>query len=150
MHLVCDGNSLPLAVLASGGNESDSRYFTAVLDAVKIEQPKGAPPRRPKIVLADKGYDSDDHRRWCRQRGIKAMIPERQTPEGKQRRKRGPKRFFSKELYKKRNVVERLFCRLKVCRRLISRFEKLKDNFLMMIKLAFLRIYLKSYLSDTP
>ena len=43
---------------------------------------------------------------------------------------------FSKTLYKGRNAIERMFSRLKDCRRLATRYDKLAANFLGNIHLA--------------
>ena len=45
---------------------------------------------------------------------------------------------YDRELYKKRNEVERLFRRLKGFRRIFSRFEKLDVIFLAFIYFAFI------------
>ena len=45
---------------------------------------------------------------------------------------------YDRELYKKRNQVERLFRRLKGFRRIFSRFEKLDVVFLAFIYFAFI------------
>ncbi|PZU05784.1 MAG: hypothetical protein DI606_19005 [Sphingobium sp.] len=45
-------------------------------------------------------------------------------------------RLLSKTLYKGRNAIERMFCRLKDCRRLATRYDKLAANFLGNIHLA--------------
>ncbi|WP_419828075.1 transposase [Sphingomonas sp.] len=54
-------------------------------------------------LIADKAYDADSLRRWLAERRIKAVIPStasRRTPYPLNRR-----------IYRRRNVVERLFCR---------------------------------------
>jgi transposase len=45
---------------------------------------------------------------------------------------------YDRELYKRRNEVERLFRRLKAFRRIFSRFEKLDVMFTAFIHLAFI------------
>lgn len=77
------------------------------------------------------------------------MIPEKKLPKGRKRRQKGPHHRFDKQTYKERNVIERLINHLKECRRLATRFEKLDDNFMAMVQLAFARILLKRYFSDT-
>ena len=60
---------------------------------------------KPKRVLADKAYDADSLRRWLKQRKIRAAIPStasRRTPYP-----------LDRAAYKRRNVIERLFCKLK-------------------------------------
>ena len=46
------------------------------------------------------------------------------------------KSCFSKTLYKGRNAIKRMFCRLKDCRRLATRYDRLAANFLGSIHLA--------------
>ena len=52
---------------------------------------------------------------------------------------------FSKTLYRERNQVERFFSKLKHFRRIATRYDKLADNFLAMVKLASLRLWLRAY-----
>ena len=43
---------------------------------------------------------------------------------------------FDRELYRERNVVERLIKRLKQFRRIATRYEKLSVNFLAMVRIC--------------
>ena len=52
---------------------------------------------------------------------------------------------FSKLLYRLRNRIERCFNKLKQFRRITTRYEKLAANFLAMIKLSTVRIWLRAY-----
>ncbi len=52
---------------------------------------------------------------------------------------------FSKPLYKLRNRIERAFNKLKQFRRIATRYEKLTANFLAMIKIATVRLWLRIY-----
>ncbi len=49
---------------------------------------------------------------------------------------------FDREVYRRRNVVERFIGWLKESRRVFSRFEKTAVNYLGMIHIAFIRYYL--------
>ena len=51
---------------------------------------------------------------------------------------------FSKHLYKARNLVERFFNKIKQFRRIATRFDKTAENFLAAVKLASVRIWLRS------
>ena len=73
-----------------------------------------------KELLADKGYDTNAIWAFLKERGTKAVIP------GKSNRKK--KIRHDKEAYKKRNVVERCFCRLKDFRRIATRYDKFAQN----------------------
>jgi transposase len=52
-------------------------------------------------------------------------------------------------LYRARNLVERFFNRIKQCRRIATRYDKLAANYLAFIKLAAIRIWLRAY-ESTP
>ena len=43
-------------------------------------------------------------------------------------------------LYRERNHIERFFNRIKHCRRIATRHEKLAENFLAFLKLAAIRL----------
>ena len=56
---------------------------------------------------------------------------------------------FSGRLYRQRNAVERLFNKLKHFRAVAARYDKRDDNYLASVKLASVRIWLRSYESVT-
>jgi transposase len=66
-----------------------------------------------------------------------------------QKQSEGPDLLQSPPLQKKRNQVERFFNRIKQCRRIATRYEKLAENFLALIKLASIRIWIGVY-ESTP
>ena len=80
------------------------------------------------IVHADRAYDSNRIRDIIEEQGAVPNIPPKSN--------RRWKSCFSKTLYKGRNAIERMFCRLKDCRRLATRYDKLAANFLGNIHLA--------------
>jgi transposase len=43
---------------------------------------RGRPLHKPRIIYADRGYDSETHRRCLRQRGIRPAIAKRRTEHG--------------------------------------------------------------------
>ncbi len=52
---------------------------------------------------------------------------------------------FSPYLYRARNLVERFFNKLKQCRRIATRYDKFAASYLAFIKLASIRIWLRTY-----
>lgn len=52
---------------------------------------------------------------------------------------------FSKRLYRERNLIERFFSKLKHFRRIATRYDKLAANFLAMVQLASIRLWLRAY-----
>lgn len=80
------------------------------------------------ILHGDKGYDSDRIRRVLEAKGTLPNIPPRKT--------RKWKNCFSPYLYKGRNVIERMFGRLKEFRRIATRYDRNAKNFLSSLCLA--------------
>ena len=85
-------------------------------------------------VLADRGYDSDDFVQTITSTGAEAVIPPR--------RNRKEAREYDRELYKERNLVERLFQKMKQFRRVATRYERLGRNYLAMLHMAACTIWL--------
>jgi transposase len=54
-------------------------------------------------------------------------------------------RSVKPELYRRRNLIERFFCKLKQFRRIATRFDKLARNFLAAVALASTRLWIRSY-----
>ena len=51
---------------------------------------------------------------------------------------------FSPYLYRARNLIERFFGKIKQCRRVATRYDKLAANYLAFVKLASIRIWLRA------
>ena len=100
--------------------------------------------------MADRGYDSQTIRKTLAGYRVKAQIPEKKVPEGKKRRRKGRKPVLNKTTYKRRNILERLFGKMKEMRRFATRYEKLASNYLAFVLLACIKICIKPYFSDTP
>jgi transposase len=79
-------------------------------------------------LVADKGYDSQALRDWLQARGTRPVIPPR--------RNRKIQYDYDKTIYKQRNVIERMFCRLKDWRRIATRFDRNITTFMGAIALA--------------
>jgi transposase len=106
IHLITDGNGLPLSLGISGANMHDSQGLEPLVRGIPpIRSRRGPRRRRPAKLHADKGYDYDHLRRWLRRRGIRHRIA-RKGVESSQR------------LGRHRWVVERTVSWLAGCRRL--------------------------------
>lgn len=73
-------------------------------------------------LIADKGYDANSLRRLLGARGVQAVIPSTTS-----RRQPIP---YDPIAYAQRNLIERMFGRLKDFRRIATRYDKLARNFL--------------------
>jgi transposase len=78
LHLVCDGNGLPLTAAVTAANVTDVTMLAALVDDIPaVRMPSGRRRTRPGAVHADKGYDSQANRAWLRRRGIRPRIARR-------------------------------------------------------------------------
>lgn len=84
-----------------------------------------APPGR---LIADKAYDVDGPRRWLKARRVKAVIPSTAT--------RTVPYPLDRAADRRRNRIERLFCRLKNRRRIATRYDRLARNYLAALALV--------------
>jgi transposase len=99
-------------LLLSPGNINDIVMAPALLVAA-------GPIKR---LIADKAYDANSLRRLLADQGVKAVIPSTAS-----RNRTIP---YSKTAYRQRNLIERMFARLKDFRRIATRYDKLARNFL--------------------
>lgn len=95
LHAVCDGRGRPLILLLTEGQVSDYRGAATVLPALPDAD----------ILIADRGDDSDWFREALCDRGIEPCIPSRKN-------RKLPVEYDAHR-YKQRNLVERMFGRLK-------------------------------------
>ena len=85
--------------------------------------------------MADKGFDSDKVVKAAERRGAKAMIPPRKN--------RKVARGYDKHTYKERAKVEWFFSFLKQYRRVATRYDKTKRNFLAFVHVASVMILMR-------
>lgn len=120
--------------------------FTHVMAGVRFRRPgPGRPATRPSRVIADKGYSTRAIRAELRRRHIPATISERRDQRANRRRRGqtgGRRPAFDPIAYRRRNVVERCFNRLKQFRAIATRFDKTATSYRGMIDLATLLIWL--------
>ena len=88
-----------------------------------------------EVVMADTAYDSDQIRQTIADRGALAVIPNNPS-----RTKKHP---LDAHLYAQRHLVECCFSRLKQFRRVATRFEKTARNYLAVVTLAAVILWLR-------
>jgi len=125
IHALVDANGNPIALKLTEGQAHDGRSADDLLENIGEGQ----------ILLADRAYDSDALRTDLAARGAWANV------------KPMPNRVnvpaFSAFLYRYRNLVERFFNKLKHFRAIATRFEKHDQNYLALVKLASIRIWVR-------
>ena len=79
-----------------------------------------------------------------RRRGISHTIPERKDHKERREGRPGRRPCFDREVYRRRNVVERCVGRLKQWRSVATRYEKRAVNYRAMVVIASLLLWLPS------
>jgi transposase len=123
-----------MVLLLTAGQRHEQTTFEPLMERGAVKRARGGCPRmRPDRVAGDKGCSSRKIRRYLRRRHIGVVIPH------KNRERRGR---FDKAAYRQRNVVERLINRLKQFRRVATRYEKRAVNYLAMLTIAAILLWL--------
>jgi transposase len=95
-------------------------------------------PDADVALIMDRAYEGDETRQLALELGFTPVVPPkigRRHPWS-----------FDKELYRRRNEIERLFRRLKAFRRIFSRFDKLDVMFTAFIHFALIAEALRAQL----
>jgi transposase len=124
IHCLVDGLGNPLAFQLTRGDVNDITAAPAMLAKA-----------RAKYFIADKAYDSDAFIDAIKSKDMIAVIPSRSN--------RIEPRPLNKHQYKERHLVENCFAKLKQFRRVASRYEKTARNYLSVVVLAAIRIWLE-------
>jgi transposase len=133
-------------LVLTAGQAADSPRFIPVLKKIRVRGPVGRPRTRPDAVAADKAYSSRGNRAHLRQRGIKAVIPEKKDQAANRKKKgsRGGRPVsHDADLYKERNTVERLINRLKAWRGIATPYDKTPESYLAGLHLRASMIWIK-------
>jgi len=123
IHAACDSHGNPVRFILTSGSCADYDCALSLLEGLSAE-----------VVIADKGYDSDRIVAAIGHMGAQAVIPprcHRLTP-----------RSYDRHLYKERNLIERMFNRLKNFRRVSTRYDKTALSFLSFLQLAAIYLWL--------
>lgn len=94
--------------MVSEGQRNDINYGIPLLEHMDLKGSK---------VLADRGYDSDKLMDYIYEQGGEPTIPSRKSAKFE--------RYCDWWLYKERHLVEKFFLKLKVYRRIATRYDKL-------------------------
>ena len=121
--MTVDTNGLPVRLALTAGARQPACRQTSL--SLEVEN----------NAAADRGYDADWIRALTAKKGAWANIPPRCN--------RSDPICFSPYLYRARNLVERFFNKVKHCRRVATRYDKLAANYLAFVQLASIRLWLR-------
>ncbi|HAT6345277.1 TPA: IS5 family transposase [Aeromonas hydrophila] len=121
IHMVAADARTAVTFCLSPGQAHDAPEGRRLLSSL-------GPTSRPVHLLMDRAYEGNETRQLALDLGFIPVVPPMKT--------RIEPWEYDREMYKRRNEVERLFRRLKGYRRIFSRFEKLDLMFLGFISFA--------------
>ena len=124
IHAAVSGLGLPVRIILTAGQEADIKQGKRLIADVPFE-----------VVIADKGFDSQEFVAAIEAGGGTAVIPCLSS--------RKVQRDYDQDLYKERNLVERFWSKIKQFRRVATRYEKTARNFLAFIHVASIMVLLK-------
>jgi transposase len=133
VHLVTEGNGLPLAFLVTAANVAEVTMGLKVIDQVKVPRHQGRPRQRPATLATDKSYDSANFRQELRRRGIQPSIPQRKW---KNRRRRPGRPSLVHQVSQSRWKVERSHGWLDNWRRLVTRYDWYTQSYVAFLTIA--------------
>lgn len=118
------GLGCPVRFVLTAGQKGDSPQAEPLIEGLPAE-----------VVMADAAYDSDHLRQAIADKGAIAVIPNNPS--------RAKKHPLDKHLYAQRHLVECCFSKLKHFRRVATRFEKTAQNYLAVVTLAAIVLWLR-------
>lgn len=125
IHLAVDSGGLPVYFELSGGQVNDVIHGESLI----LGSPKA------KVVVADKGYDSQTLRGSIQRKGAQHVIPrKRNSKQGNE--------DIDWCLYRYRHLVENAFLKIKKYRAIATRYDKLARNYQSVVALAFALMWL--------
>ena len=132
IHLRTNGEGLPVAATITAGEVSDYSGFAPLMEE---EGPE------PRVLLADRGYDSDHIRETMAAKGTATVIPTRKN--------RKVQIAIDDYIYALRNRIERCFNKLKNSRRLATRYDKTAQSYLGFVQIAAIRLWMRAFVNRT-
>ena len=118
------GLGLPVRFILTAGHKGDAPQAEPLIEDLPAQ-----------VVMADTAYDSDRLRQKITDKGAIAVIPNNPS--------RAIKHPIDKHLYAQRHLVECCFSKLKQFRRVATRFEKTARNYLAVVTLAAIVLWLR-------
>ena len=107
---------MPVRIIITKGTSADCKHAETLIDGIDA-----------KVLLADRGYDSDAIVEKVEKAGMKAVIPPRKN--------RKVHREYDTELYKLRHRIENSFLTLKRWRGIATRYAKNTASFLAAVQI---------------
>jgi transposase len=118
------GLGCPVGIRLTAGQKGDVPQAAALLEGQAAD-----------VIMADTAYDADHFRDRIEQIGAIAVIPNNPS--------RSIKHPLDADLSKERHLIECCFSKLKRFRRVATRYEKTARNFLAIVKIAAIILWIR-------
>lgn len=139
---VTDGNGFVIASTGLlAGNQNDAYNLKPHLQEIFKSMKRLSLDFQGAFFNADKAFDTQEARKTCFNYGVVPNIDE--NKRNRKRAKRGRKRFFNAEVYKRRFTCERTFAWVDKFKALLVRFDRKDAYFLGAHFIAFAMINLR-------
>jgi transposase len=139
---VTDGNGFIVASTGLlAGNHNDAYNLKPHLQEIFKSMKRLSLDFRGAFFNADKAFDTKDARKTCFNHGVVPNIDE--NKRNRKTAKRGRKRFFNPETYKRRFTCERTFAWIDKFKALLIRFDRKNVYFLGAHFIAFAMVNLR-------
>ncbi|MCP4118908.1 MAG: IS5 family transposase [Desulfobacteraceae bacterium] len=80
IHLPVDSEGMPLSAVTTAANEDERKQVGPLPEKIEVKTGKpGRPPKKPKRIAGDKGYDSQELREFLKRKGIRPQIPRKRN-----------------------------------------------------------------------
>lgn len=137
IHLLVDCEGMPLSAVTTAANEDERKQVGPLLEKIEVKTGRpGRPPKKPKRIAGDKGYDSQELRELLKRKGIRPQIPRKRNAKKKRGRPVG--------MNAPRFQVERTFSWLqRKFRRLVVRWERLPYCFNSFLSLGIIFMWVQ-------
>jgi transposase len=114
---------MPLRVFATAGTTADCKQAGALIDGFNAG-----------FLLADRGYDTNALIEQAIKAGMQVVIPPK--------RNRKEARYYDKDLYRVRHLVENAFLHLKRWRSIATRYAKTTASFIAAVQVRCIALWL--------
>jgi transposase len=136
LHLRCDARGRPVAFHLTGGERHDLLGVEPLFEQGVLRTGRQGRPRwKPAAVIADRAYSAA----WL----LEILRRKRIVPVNPSRSDQPDNPDFDREVYRKRNLAERLVGQLKQFRRVATRYDKLDPHYLAFVQLASVMVWLR-------
>ena len=138
LHLRCDARGRPVTFHLTGGERHDLIGVGPLFERGALRTGRRGRPRwKPEAIIGDKAYSAAWLLDVLRRKRIVPVIPSRSDqPDNPD---------FDREVYRERNLIERLVGKLKRFRRVATRYDELAPHYLAFVQLASIMVWLRTF-----